>query len=263
MSPVSTMSVSTRPSLLCGALQLNNQATALIAKGSYEEAASTLAAALVQLRQALRGSPSVGDDCPMSAESCSQREEREGCLRFHMHDSTSQDFEMSVSLKDDLGEDEWYLHRYPIQVAEATGLDSTSDIAELISFAAIYNLGLSHHLHAISLTLTNDRMRQVRLQRATAFYEHAQRLLAGNQNAFDPNMIFDLVIANNLGNAHYNLGNDSTGELYFQRSMNTLLHISQNRGSETVMNCDENRWDGFMENIMHHLIGKISHAAAA
>jgi tetratricopeptide (TPR) repeat protein len=259
------MCYSKSSSLLRNALHLNNQATVQIADGEYDGAVSTLSAALVQLKQSIRYYESSSGD---STENDSSSNNHGKCLlRFLMEDDSPEVTLKEASLED---EDEWYIYRYPVQIKDAAAdLKNHSDALSLISFAGIYNLGLCHHLQAISPTLTGDcSSRQLRLQRATAFYEQAQKLLCSNQDNtsfFDPDMIHSLVIANNLGHAYYFLGNETTGKMCFQRLLNAILYISHNsNGSEDMIASDKNRWDGFMVNIMQLLIGKkISHAAAA
>lgn len=276
-----TMSCS-QPSLLRNALHLNNQGSVLIADGEYDEAVSTLSAALVQLKQAIRirapappttsnsDGDSDGDDgsAPMMCEDDETASQRGALLRF-----LNDEEDNSPSALLEQHESEWYLYPNAVHVNEdavlltphtSTTID-TATIIELISFASIYNLGLCHHLQALAPTLEGSK--QVRLQRAAAFYEHAQNLLATNEEVFDPDLAHSLTITNNLGHAHYFMGNETTGKMCFQHLLNAIMYISDNNnksgGSSTLTTSDKNRWDGFMVNIMQHLIGKVSHAAAA
>ena len=297
------MSRPTLPSLLCSALHLNNQAATHIVDGGYENAVSILTAALVQLKQTAAWASS-GEDCHLIREMAAspRAPPTTPLIQFLIKDSHSSSRGINFG---ESSQDGWYLHRHPIQLISTTcyEIQPTSDIIELISFAAIYNMGLCHHLQAISLsTLTIDSSRQHQvlcLTRATAFYEHAQRLLlaitttnttttaAGNHqenaNTAKSNPLDSinnnnhmmttrafLGIANNLGHAHYVLGNERYGKLWFQRLWNAIRYLSSehdnnnnNSESETIQSNDKNLWGGLLENITLYFIGTTSHAPAA
>lgn len=249
LSEVAMMS-SSRPAILQNALHMNNKAASLIANGDYEPAVSTLSSALTQLKDAIR-CPTEDSDVPLYALA------RGKPHHFLLDDDKSMDDELRSRLQDG---DDWYLYRYPVQVSESCNLAS-SDAIQLLSFAGIYNLGLCHHLQALSHD--HRELQQQRLRRAASFYEHAQRLISSNLETMDPDMIQSLVIANNLGHAYYQLGNETTGKMCFQQLLNTIMYLSDNVGSENLVAMDKDRWDGFMVNIMQHLIGNTSAAAAA
>ena len=251
-----------RLSLLRNAVDLNNKATELIADAEYDEAITTLSAALLQVKHAIR-SPSNDDDYWTDKASTISTT---APLRFRLEDEHSSSRTLQSSPHDhaDAEDDEWYLYRYPLQISnDAADNLGTADYIEVVSFAGVYNLALCHHIQALSPTLKKDSM-HLRLQRATSFYEHSQKLLSNNPAIMDPDMIHSLVITNNLGHAHYHRGNTTNGQLCFQQLLNAILYISDNVGSENlVASSDKARWDGFMVNIMQHLIAKMSHAAAA
>lgn len=250
-----TMSCS-KESILGNAKHLNNKATDLIVEGDYQQGITTLSAALVQLKHAIRCS----DDqnfAVTDASSSSSSSSMQGQSPLSFSHPTRSDL---------INEDEWYLYRHPVQITTLHGLDMAQCI-EVISFAGIYNLGLCHHLQALKPDISTYHQQQGRLQRATSFYEHSQKLLSNNQDILDPDMIHSLVITNNLGHAHYHRGNESFGKLCFQQLLSAILYITADSqhgvDSNIVANADKDRWDGFMANIMQHLIGKTSHAAAA
>ncbi len=251
-----TMTSSCRPTFLRNALHMSNKAAVHISTGEYEQAVSTLSSALMQLKDAIR-CPSEDDAETKDSITKSQP------LRFLMDDDcNSLDNDHWRSRLQDRNEDEeWYLHRYPVQVSESCDFES-SDCIQLLSYAGIYNLGLCHHLQALSPNPTRE-LQQQRLRRAASFYEHAQRLISSNLESMDPDMIQSLVIANNLGHAHYLMGNETTSKLCFQQLLNTIMYISDHDGSENLVALDKDRWNGFMVNIMQHLIGKTCAAAAA
>jgi tetratricopeptide (TPR) repeat protein len=266
-TPTCSTICSSRPSLLNNALHLNNQASLQIAKGKYDDAILTMSAALVQLKQSIRCLSST-DDTAEKASSSPPSHGQGLLLHFLMDDCASDDIQnLGASLLEDRVEDgdDWYLSRHPVQIGDISQLDST-EITELVSFAAIFNLGLCYHLQAISLEASTKESQKSRFQRAAAFYEHAQKQLSTQQATIDPHMIHSLVIANNLGHAYYFLGNEYTGKLCFQRLLNVIIYISDHRsGSEhLIVWSDQRRWDGFMGNIMRqHLISNSPHASAA
>lgn len=261
LAEVATMNVTDRPSYLRNALHLNNAAADHIVNGEYEQAVSTLSSALANLKDAIRF-PS--QDCV----GLKQAFPTERPLNFLIDDNCNTP-RMADNLRSRLqhrleDEQDWYLYRYPIQVSSSVSCNygSSTDCIQLLSFAGIYNLGLCHHLQALVSHSRQDLHRQ-RLTRAASFYEHAQRLVSSDQESMDPDMVHSLVIANNLGHAHFLMGNETNGKMCFQQLLNTIMYLSDNVGSENLVAMDKDRWDGFMVNIIQHVIGRTSAAAAA
>ena len=257
-SEVTTMNTTDRPSYLRTALHLNNKAAVQIIKSEYEQAISTLSSALMSLKDAIRlpCDDSVAlDETPLP---------KGRPLNFLIDDYNTMADDLRSSLQDRLDvEQDWYLYRYPVQVSSESCNFKSTDCIQLLSFAGIYNLGLCHHLQALVVSHAQHELHRQRLTRAASFYEHAQRLISSDLESMDPDMIHSLVIANNLGHAHFLMGNETNGKMCFQQLLNTIMYLSDNVGSENLVALDKDRWDGFMVNIIQHVIGRTSAAAAA
>ena len=259
------MNATDRSSYLRNALHLINVAAGQIVNGTYEQAVSTLSSALTNLKE----DAAIRFPYPDCAE-LKQAFSTERPLIFLIDDTTcniprmADDLVRSTTRLEE-AEQDWYLYRYPIQVSsESCNFGSTDHCVHLLSFAGIYNLGLCHHLQAHGC---QDLHRQQRLTtRAASFYEHAQRLVSSELESMDPDMIHSLVIANNLGHAHFLMGNETHGKMCFQQLLNTIMYLSEdNVRSENLVAImdDKDRWEGFMVNILQHVIGRTSAAAAA
>eukprot|EP00934_Nitzschia_sp_Nitz4_P009255 Nitzschia sp. Nitz4//scaffold26_size159584//1781//2503//NITZ4_002460-RA/size159584-processed-gene-0.215-mRNA-1//-1//CDS//3329544989//9245//frame0 len=234
-------------SLLSNAIHLNNEASRIIDEASqYEEAISMLSASLVQLKQAIRQGclPAKEVFLPSGAEQ----------LRFLGNTSCE-------CVTKSRSENDWYLYEHPIQIC-ANATIGTPQQVEVVTYAVIFNLGLCHHVQAFAAS--NAGSRYELLQRAASFYSHAQRLTASNTAVFQVDLNHALVVANNLGHCHHFLNDEGLSKQCFQRLLNVIMFI-QESGSEgrEILSRDEDRLDGFMVNIMHHLAGANNCAPAA
>ena len=216
------------------ALHLNNRAARLISKEEeYAQAISILSASLVQVKQAIR---SGGETDQEAAVPALAGQHVMLCFEAASH-------KMEVE-----GDEVSYLCRDPLLINEDIAGINKMEAIELVSFACIYNLGLCYHSQGMAMN--GD---PIRLRRSISFYEHAQRMLENHPTL----MIQSLVLSNNMGHAHCLLGNETIAKSFFQRLLSAMIYLSHNVSENTMC------WDGFMMNIMQHLLGESHHAPAA
>jgi hypothetical protein len=149
---------------------------------------------------------------------------------------------------------EWEAHRFvyktPLQLSEsATIADFTSSVE--ISIALMFNLALSHHLHA--LRYDDARNREDVLRQAIQLYELAYTLQM--QEDVELSVECTMAITNNLGQIHHLLGDQEKSSQCFRHLLSAILFL-QSYGESTFQT------KGFVQSVSH-LILKESVAPAA
>jgi hypothetical protein len=149
---------------------------------------------------------------------------------------------------------EWEAHRFvyktPLQLSEsATNADYTSSVE--VSIALMFNLALSHHLHA--LRYDDARNREDVLYQAIQLYELAYTLQM--QEDVELSVECTMAITNNLGQIHHLLGDQEKSSQCFRHLLSTILFLHSYGESKY-------QTKGFVQNVSH-LILKKSVAPAA
>jgi hypothetical protein len=150
---------------------------------------------------------------------------------------------------------EWEAHRFvyktPLQLSESATIANYTSSVE-ISIAFMFNLALSHHLHA--LRYDDARNREDVLREAIQLYELAYTVQM--QEEVDLSFECTMAITNNLGQIHHLLGDQEMSSQCFQHLLSTILLV-QSYGEPTAC-----QTEGFVQSVSH-LILKKSVAPAA
>jgi hypothetical protein len=149
---------------------------------------------------------------------------------------------------------EWEAHRFvyktPLQLSEsATIADYTSSVE--ISIALMFNLALSHHLHA--LRYDDARNQEYVLHQAMQLYELAHTVQM--QEDIELSVECTMAITNNLGQIHHLLGDQEMSSQCFRHLLSTILFL-QSYGESTYQT------EGFVQSVSHLILKRYVAAAA-
>jgi hypothetical protein len=227
---------------------LNNTAVLQIQDGEYDTAISTLTKALRTVKLVMSGDAMIAshisdDDCKSSGLLSS----RKFCCEFSSSGASSflRTFEEGRICKSSVFRD-------PIHIRGAV---PTSELerCEVISYAILYNLALTHHLESIDEP--NQVLQRSLLHKSLALYEHAHHMLM--KQDIDAPFLHTMALASNLGHTNHMLGDEERENLCFEYLLSTILYLVYYGEAEQI-----NELDGFLTNIMP-LISKDSSAPAA
>ena len=130
---------------------------------------------------------------------------------------------------------------------------------EELSYVAIYNLALAHHLKSVELASSSEQtLRRVYLQKALSLYEHSHQILMKQTINVGVPVIHSMALVSNLGQIHNSLGDQRKVETCMQYLLSTIMYavdcgLVDSLGTSI---------DGFFEMIMP-LVSKNDAAAAA
>jgi hypothetical protein len=137
---------------------------------------------------------------------------------------------------------------------------------EELSYVAIYNLALAHHLKSVELAAccSSDpskkllNLRQVYLCKALSLYEHSHLLLMRQSVNIGVPVIHSMALVSNLSQIHHALGDHDKAEMCMQYLLSTIMY---------VIDCGKvdalgNSMDGFLSMILPLISGDVPAPAA-
>jgi len=134
-------------------------------------------------------------------------------------------------------------------------------VCEELSYVAIYNLALSHHLKSVELASNpaHQNARRIYLQKALSLYEHSHQILMKQQriNVGAP-VIHSMALVSNLSQIHHTLGDHAKAEMCKQYLLSTMMYVIDCGKVDSL----GNSLDGFF-NIVQPLISGDVPAPAA
>jgi hypothetical protein len=149
-------------------------------------------------------------------------------------------------------EQDGYIYRRAIRVSQCS-MQEEHSMGATLSLIIIFNLALAHHLSAIQ-----QQMCRRRLQKALQLYELAYQLqLEEQQEQQVSSLRFTMIIANNLGEIHRAVNNNSKHVMCLQHLLSTMMYLVDCR-----IPADSIELDGFFRNTLQ-LILKNKCASAA
>mmetsp|Transcript_15021 Transcript_15021/g.34822 ORF Transcript_15021/g.34822 Transcript_15021/m.34822 type:complete len:297 (-) Transcript_15021:101-991(-) len=134
-------------------------------------------------------------------------------------------------------------------------------VCEELSYVAIYNLALAHHLKSVELAYSpaQQQSRRVYLQKALSLYEHSHQILMKQQriNVGTP-VIHSLALVSNLSQIHHALGDHTKAEMCKQYLLSTMMYVIDCGKVDSLGNSLE----GFFSIIQSLIAGDVPAAAA-
>ncbi len=101
-------------------------------------------------------------------------------------------------------------------------------ICEELSYVAIYNLALSHHLKSVELEgegYSTQNLRQIYLYKALSLYEHSHQILTKQTINIGVPVIHSMALVSNLSQIHLSLGDHTKAELCMQYLLSTMMYV--------------------------------------
>ncbi|OEU15967.1 hypothetical protein FRACYDRAFT_240664 [Fragilariopsis cylindrus CCMP1102] len=162
------------------------------------------------------------------------------------------------------------------------------EVCEQLSYVAIYNLALSHHLKSVQLSQeqeeeeeeeqrqlqlyttasssfsasrkkrANENIRRIYLQKALSLYEHSHQILMKQTINVGVPVIHSMALVSNLGQIHHSLGDHHKAGMCMQYLLSTMMYVIDCGKVNTL----GKSMDGFF-NMILPLIAKDDPAAAA
>lgn len=133
-------------------------------------------------------------------------------------------------------------------------------VCEELSYVAIYNLALSHHLKSVEIALdsSNMRLRRVYLHKALSLYEHSHQILMKQTINVGVPVIHSMALVSNLSQIHHALGDHNKAEMCMQYLLSTMMYVIDCGKVDTLGNSIE----GFFNMIMPLISGDVPAPAA-
>ena len=135
------------------------------------------------------------------------------------------------------------------------------DACEELSYVAIYNLALAHHLKSVELEgegYSTENLRKIYLQKALSLYEHSHQILMKQTVNIGVPVIHTMALVSNLSQIHHSLGDHNKAEMCMQYLLSTMMYVIDCGKVDTL----GNSVDGFFNMIMP-LISRDDPAPAA
>ena len=135
-------------------------------------------------------------------------------------------------------------------------------ICEELSYVALYNLSLAHHLRAVELAadLSKQKLPRAYLYKALSLYENSHQLLmqqTGNINIGVP-VVHSMALVSNISQIHHVFGDHGKAEMYMQYLLSTIMYVIDCGKAETL----GNSMDEFFNLILPIISGDVSAPAA-
>jgi len=135
-------------------------------------------------------------------------------------------------------------------------------ICEELSYVALYNLSLAHHLRAVELAadLSKQKLPRAYLYKALSLYEHSHQLLmqqTGNINIGVP-VVHSMALVSNISQIHHAFGDHGKAEMCMQHLLSTIMYVIDCGKAETL----GNSMDEFFNLILPIISGDVSAPAA-
>lgn len=171
-----------------------------------------------------------------------------------------------------------FVFRDPVEIPpESVPSDLSVDSSELFSkflMIVMYNLALTLHLHAMSLSNANgDQKPTLSLadsnHSGNADAKKAKKLFLRSRKLYelafemhldescDVNLLFTLALINNLGLVYDILGQKQRSKTCFKNMFSTMMYLMDSNESHTVK-----EWDGLLSNVMDILFQQHREIAA-
>ena len=259
-------------------LRLNNKAIALLSSGMFEQAIAALTQGLkiitlTMSERALDNGFSITDDKnSISDVGSSSRNTADAgaavlldlCMpcpsRLCFGFISSTPFSCHTSWRLSVQRDT-FVYEDPIYLSGPFPRLTDPGCCETLSFIVLYNLGLTHHLAALSKkNLTNDGLKQRNwyLRKAMVLYEHANHILLNEHIECSP--LHVMAIANNLGHIHFALGDETRAKTCFNYLLSSILCLVECGGNGARLRKEV--LDGFLTNVIPLIAGSSSAPAA-
>lgn len=120
-------------------------------------------------------------------------------------------------------------------------------LCEELTYVAIYNLALSHHLKSLELSSAPKRnLRRVYLYKALSLYEHSHQILMKQTINVGVPVIHSMALVSNLGQIHHALGDHQKAEMCMQYLLSTMMYVIDCGKVDSL----GNSMDGFFDIIM-------------
>ena len=134
-------------------------------------------------------------------------------------------------------------------------------LCEELSYVAIYNLALAHHLKSVELEkegFGKQNLRRVYLHKALSLYEHSHHILTKQTINVGVPVIHSMALVSNLSQIHHALGDHDKAEMCMQYLLSTMMYVIDCGKVDTL----GNSMDGFF-NMILPLISRDDPAPAA
>jgi hypothetical protein len=133
-------------------------------------------------------------------------------------------------------------------------------VCEELSYVAIYNLALSHHLKSVELAShpSKQNLRRVYLHKALSLYEHSHQILMKQMINVGVPVIHSMALVSNLSQIHHALGDHNKADMCMQYLLSTMMYVIDCGKVETL----GNSMDGFFNMILPLISGDVPAPAA-
>ena len=134
-------------------------------------------------------------------------------------------------------------------------------VCEELSYVAIYNLALSHHLKSVELEgegYSTKNLRRIYLHKALSLYEHSHQILMKQTINIGVPVIHSMALVSNLSQIHHSLGDHNKAEMCMQYLLSTMMYVIDCGKVDSL----GNSMDGFF-NMILPLISRDDPAPAA
>mmetsp|Transcript_27159 Transcript_27159/g.76384 ORF Transcript_27159/g.76384 Transcript_27159/m.76384 type:complete len:328 (-) Transcript_27159:152-1135(-) len=141
----------------------------------------------------------------------------------------------------------------------------------ILAIVSIFNLALSHHIHAMGMAKEGGLREQSMevFEKARRLYELAFQLYTDDSDegaAVEGGLLFLLATVNNLGMIHQQLGRPEPAHKCFQHVLSTMVFLIDQQQLQPspaqLKGMTKHLWQRFLDNT-HHLVKKSCAAAAA
>jgi len=135
-------------------------------------------------------------------------------------------------------------------------------LCEELSYVALYNLALAHHLKSAELAadLSKQKLRRQYLYKALSLYEHSHQLLmqqTGNINIGVP-VVHSMALVSNISQIHHAFGDHGKTEMCMQYLLSTIMYVIDCGKADTL----GNSMDEFFNLVSPIISGDLSAPAA-
>jgi hypothetical protein len=161
-----------------------------------------------------------------------------------------------------------YVYKQPIRIPETHYHMEEAQFQTNSSAVILFNLALARHMRAMeddSLPPLVPSM--ILMSKALTMYEFCNQVLA--QDGIQADILFDMSLANNMGQLHTVLKSTLKARLCFEHLLATIMfHLvnyggKQEFGDDSLTSAGDDVLDGFLENASQLLILSSKTAAAA
>lgn len=133
-------------------------------------------------------------------------------------------------------------------------------VCEELSYVAIYNLALAHHLKSVELASDRSKrnVRRVYLHKALSLYEHSHQILMKQTINVGVPVIHSMALVSNLSQIHHALGDHNKADMCMQYLLSTMMYVIDCGKVDTL----GNSMDGFFNMILPLISGDVPAPAA-